>query len=141
MQKKEFLPSINLTGLALFNAGDLGSLFTTKNSLLMLGGGFLLPLFTGGQRVANLRLKKATYERILQNYYKTNLTAIQEVNDALVKVRKDKEKVDQTLKQANLEKADYKFSEMKYNEGTISLLDLIQQKENLLYIDQLVCPE
>ena len=136
--KKEFLPSINLTGLALFNAGDLGSLFTTKNSLLMLGGGFLLPLFTGGQRVANLRLKKATYERILQNYYKTNLTAIQEVNDALVKVRKDKEKVDQTLKQANLEKADYKFSEMKYNEGTISLLDLIQQKENLLYIDQLV---
>ena len=136
--RKEFLPSINLTGLALFNSGDLGSLFTTKNSLLLLGGGFLLPLFTGGQRIANLRLKKATYERILQNYYKTNLTAIQEVNDALVKVKKDKEKVDQTLKQANLESADYKFSEMKYNEGTISLLDLIQQKENLLYINQLV---
>ncbi len=135
--RKEFLPSINLTGLALFN-GNFESLFTTKNSLLLLGGGFLLPLFTGGQRVANLRLKKATYERILQNYYKTNLTAIQEVNDALVKVRKDKEKVDQTLKQANLESADYKFSEMKYNEGTISLLDLIQQKENLLYINQLV---
>ena len=135
--RKEFLPSINLTGLALFN-GNFESLFTTKNSLLLLGGGFLLPLFTGGQRIANLRLKKATYERILQNYYKTNLTAIQEVNDALVKVRKDKEKIDQTLKQANLEKADYKFSEMKYSEGTISLLDLIQQKENLLYIDQLV---
>lgn len=136
--KKEFLPSINLTGLALFNAGDLGSLFTTKNALFMLGGGLMLPLFTGGQRIANLRLKKATYEKVLQNYYKTNLTAIQEVNDALVKVRKDKEKVDQTLKQANLEKADFKFSEMKYNEGTISLLDLIQQKENLLYIDQLL---
>ena len=136
--KKEFLPSINLTGLALFNTSNIGDLFNLRNSIYALGGGFLLPLFTGGQKVANLRLKKATYERILQNYYKTNLTAIQEVNDALVKVRKDKEKVDQTLKQANLEKADYKFSEMKYNEGTISLLDLIQQKENLLYMDQLV---
>lgn len=28
--KKEFLPSINITGLALFLAGDIGSLWTTK---------------------------------------------------------------------------------------------------------------
>lgn len=136
--KKEFLPSINIIGGGIFNAGDIGSLFTTKNMLLGLAGGLMLPIFTGGQKVANLRLKKATYERILQNYYKTNLTAIQEVNDALVKVRMDKEKVEQTLKQSNLERADFKFTEMKYNEGTISLLDLIQQKENLLYIDRLV---
>ena len=53
----------------------------------------------------------------------------------------DKEKIDQTLKQANLESADYKFSEMKYNEGTISLLDLAQKKENLLYINQLVAQQ
>lgn len=136
--KKELLPSLNLTGLALFNATDIGSLFTTKNMLLGLGGGLLMPLFTGGQRIANIRLKKATYERILQNYYQTNLTALQEVNDSLVKVRMDKEKVDKTLKQANLERADFKYTEMKYNEGTISLLDLIQHKENLLYIDRLV---
>ena len=136
--KKEFLPSINITGLALFNAGDIGSIFTTKNALFALAGGALLPIFTGGQKIANLRLKKATYERILQNYYKTNLTAIQEVNDALVKVKLDKQKVDQTLKQANLERADYKFNEHKFNQGTISKLDLIQYKENLLTIDQLV---
>lgn len=74
----------------------------------------------------------------MQNYYKTNLTAIQEVNDALVKVKLDKQKVDQTLKQANLERADYKFNEHKFNQGTISKLDLIQYKENLLTIDQLV---
>ncbi len=136
--KKELLPSLNLLGLGLFNASDLGSLFTTKNMLLGLGGGLMAPIFTGGQRMANIRLKKATYDKILQNYYKTNLTAIQEVNDALVKVRMDKEKVDQTLKQAVLESQDYTFSRKKYNEGTISYLDLIQQKENLLYINNLV---
>ena len=48
--------------------------------LLGLGGGLMTPLFQGGSLIANLRLKKATYERILQDYYKTNLTAIQEVN-------------------------------------------------------------
>lgn len=139
--KKEFLPSINLTGLAFFNAGDIGSLFTTKNMLMSLAGGAFLPLFTGGARIASLRLKKATYERILQDYYKTNLTAIQEVNDALVVSKMDKTKMEQTLKQANLEKADYSYNEDKFNQGTISKLDLLQFKENLLAIDQLVAQQ
>ena len=139
--KKEFLPSINILGGALFNAGDLGSLFTTKNMLLGLGGGLMTPLFQGGSLIANLRLKKATYERILQNYYKTNLTAIQEVNDALVAARLDKDKMQQTEKQFNLEKSDYSFNEHKFNEGTISKLDLIQYQENLLTIEKLVAQQ
>ncbi|CDE43071.1 efflux transporter outer membrane factor lipoprotein [Clostridium sp. CAG:768] len=139
--KKEFLPSINILGGALFNAGDLGSLFTTKNMLLGLGGGLMTPLFQGGSLIANLRLKKATYERILQDYYKTNLTAIQEVNDALVASKLDKEKMLQTTKQYNLEKSDYKYSEHKYNQGIISKLDLIQYQENLLTIEKLVAQQ
>ena len=101
----------------------------------------MAPIFTGGRNTANLKLKKATYERVLQNYYKTNITAIQEVSDALVKVKMDKQKVEQTLKQANLENADFKFTEMKYKEGTISLLDLAQKRESLLYINQLVAQQ
>ena len=139
--KKEFLPSINILGGALFNAGDIGSLFTTKNMLLGVGGGLITPLFQGGSLIANLKLKKATYERILQDYYKTNLTAIQEVNDALVASRLDKDKMTQTTKQYNLEKSDYKYNEKKFNQGTISKLDLIQYQENLLTIEKLVAQQ
>lgn len=139
--KKEFLPSINILGGALFNAGDIGSLFTTKNMLLGFGGGLMTPLFQGGSLIANLRLKKATYERILQDYYKTNLTAIQEVNDSLVASRLDKDKMVQTMKQYNLEKSDYKYNEKKFNQGTISKLDLIQHQENLLTIEKLVAQQ
>lgn len=139
--KKEFLPSINILGGGLFSAGDFGSLFTTKNMLLGVAGGIMAPLFQGGSLKANLRLKKATYERVLQNYYKTNLTAIQEVNDALVASRLDKEKMTQTEKQYNLEKDEYKYNELKYNQGTISKLDLIQYQENLLTIEKLVAQQ
>lgn len=139
--KKEFLPSINILGGALFNASDIGSLFTTKNMLLGVGGGLVTPLFQGGSLIANLKLKKATYERILQDYYKTNLTAIQEVNDALVASRLDKDKMTQTAKQYNLEKSDYKYNEKKFNQGTISKLDLIQYQENLLTIEKLVAQQ
>ena len=49
--------------------------------------------------------------------------------------------MNQTLKQAALEKADYSYNERKYSQGTISMLDLIQFKENLLTIDKLVAQQ
>lgn len=139
--RKEFLPSFNIIGLALFNASNIGSSWTTKNMLASIGAAGMLPLFTGGSLTANLRLKKTEYERVLQNYYKTNLTAIQEVNDALVSVKKDTEKMERTQKQADLEKTDFMYNRDKFNQGVISKLDLIQFKENLLSIDKLVAQQ
>lgn len=136
--RKEFLPSLNLGGIMFFNANDLGSLFTTKNALMALGGGIMWPLFTGGSRFANLKIKKYAYERVLQDYYKTNLVAIQEVNDALLCVKMDKEKLDKVQKQRDMEAKDFAYTEMKYNQGIISKLDLIQKQENLLVMDKLL---
>jgi NodT family efflux transporter outer membrane factor (OMF) lipoprotein len=136
--KKEFLPSINLTGLAIFNANSFGSIFTTSNMIGALAAGAMLPVFTGGAKTANLKLKKHQYERILQNYYKTNLTAIQEVNDAMASIKSDEEKMRLTLKQAQFEKVEYSYNKNRYNQGTISKLDLIQNKENILVMDKIV---
>ena len=136
--RKEFLPTFNIGAFAMFLSNDLGSLWSTKNALAGLGGGLGLPLFTGGRRIANLKLKKDEYERLLNNYYKTNLTAIQEVNDALVSIRLDHEKYQDVEKQAKLEREDFGYSTNKYNQGTISKLDLIQVKENVLFTDQQV---
>lgn len=134
--KKEFLPSFNLGGFGLFNARDLGSLFTTKNMLIGFGGGVLMPLFTGGQRVANLRMKKATYERIMENYLQTNLTSIQEVNDALYVLKSDDERYNQLVKQYQLESENYKLNEQKFTQGIISKYDLERYQENLLTLKQ-----
>ena len=88
-----------------------------------------------------IRWTKLELEKAQQIYEKTILNSVQEVNDALVASRMDKEKMNQTLTQANLEKADYKYNEHKFNEGTISKLDLIQYHENLLTIDKLVAQQ
>ncbi|MGN0031879.1 MAG: efflux transporter outer membrane subunit [Candidatus Gastranaerophilaceae bacterium] len=136
--RKEFLPSFNILGIAMFLANDMGSLWTTKNMIAALGGGIGLPLFTGGKRIANLRMKKDVYERMLNDYYKTNLTAIQEVNDAMVTIKLDMEKFEDIKKQALLEREDFGYSNNKYNQGTISKLDLTQLKENVLFTDKQV---
>lgn len=135
--RKEFLPTINIGAVALFLANDFGSLWTTKNALTMLGGGLNLPIFTGGRRIANLKMKKDVYERVLNDYYQTNLTAIQEINNALVSIKLDEEKYTDTEKQAKLERENFGYSTNKFNQGTISKLDLVQDKENVLYTDQM----
>ena len=60
------------------------------------------------------------------------MTAIQEVNDSLVIVKRDAEKFAEVKKQAELEKIDYGYNQERYNQGIISKLDLVQVKENLL---------
>ena len=134
--KKEFLPTFNINGIALLMANDIGSAWSTGNALAALAGGLNLPLFTGGKRLANLRLKKSSYERILNNYYKTNLTSIQEVNDALVTIKLDEEKYQDIKKQADLEREDFGYSNDKFDAGIISKLDLTQVRENVLYTDK-----
>ena len=136
--KKEFLPALNIGGLALFNASDLGSLLTTNNVIWGLTGGAFANLFTGGKKMANLRIKKTEYERVLKQYEKTNLVAIQEINDALVSIKNDKQKFEDTEKILKLELKDYRMAELKYENGVISKLDLNQVKENLLDVNKLI---
>ncbi|MBQ9244684.1 TolC family protein [bacterium] len=135
--KKEFLPSFNIGGLALFNASDIGKMFNTTKMLSAIGGLANVDLFQGGAKIANLKMKKAAYEKVLEHYQQTNLTAIQEINDALLFVKKDNEKLINTLKQKDFETKDNEYFQKKYEKGIISKLDLAQSDENLLTIDKL----
>ena len=136
--KKEFLPTINLSGLVAFNSSSLGSMFSTKTALAALAGGAVLPIFTGGKRLANLRLKRSTYDRMLEDYLKVNQTAIQEINDSLVSLKQDKKKLAQNEEHQILETKDFSYSKDKYSQGVISKKDLLQVQENLLTVDKLV---
>ena len=136
--KKEFLPTINILGLAAFMSSAASNSLNWTNALAALGGGVMLPLFTGGAKFANLRLHKNKYEQVLQNYYKTNLVAIQEVNDSLSSLKLDSEKYQKNLKSYDMQKADYRYMQIRYNQGVMSNLDLLQQKETLLVMNKMV---
>lgn len=136
--RKECLPTLNLGGGVLFNNKYLESLFTTSGMLWGLGGGIMQPIFMGGKIKANLKAKKIAYEKSLKNYEKVNLTSMQEVNDSLVTVNMDREKLAKQKQIQKLENQDFSLSEAKYNEGIISKLDLNQMEENLLTVNKLV---
>ena len=136
--RKEMLPRINLGGLIFFNNKYIDSLFTTKDMLWGVGGGLFQPLFQGFSLTANLKSKKIAYEKSLRNYEKVNLTSMQEVNDSLVSVNMDREKLAKQKDIQALEQKDFKLTREKYKEGVIAKLDLDQQEENLLNVQRMV---
>lgn len=136
--KKEFLPKIDILGLLFFSTNSMGATMNWKNALALMGASAMLPVFTGGAKFANLRLNKNHYEQVLQNYYKTNLVAIQEVNDSLCSLKFDNEKLEKNLKTLAMEKEDFKYTKLRYQEGIISNLDVLQKQENLLVMNKLI---
>ncbi len=103
-----------------------------------VGGGIIQPAFMGGKLKANLKAKKVAYEKSLKNYEKVNLTSMQEVNDSLVSVNMVREKLVKQKEIQTLEKKDFALTDLKYNQGVISKLDLNQMRENLLTVDKMV---
>ena len=136
--RKEFLPTINILGVLSFVATSAVSSLSFENALGLLAGNASLPIFTGGLKAANLKLNKNKYEQLLAQYQKTNLVAIQEVNDSLYNFKSDEEKLRNNSKAYAIQKKDYNYSELKYAEGIISKLDLLQQKEALSYMEKLL---
>ena len=63
---------------------------------------------------------------------------MQEVNDTLVSINMDKEKLAKQKEVQNLEQKDFELTKLKYNEGIIAKLDLNQKEENLLNVDKMV---
>lgn len=138
--KKEFLPSFNLGGLlgvmAMTGGGPIASM-SWKNTLAGAGIMGMLPVLTGGKRIASLKIYKNRYEQAIQEYHKTNISAIKEVNDTLSNLQIDNKKYETNLKALNMEQKDFGFSQDKYNEGIISYLDLIQKREMLLSTEKM----
>ena len=136
--KKEFLPSIDILGLVSFATSSLAKNLNWETAIAGAGASAMLPLFTGGANVANLKINKNKYEQTLLNYQKTNLTAIQEVNDSLSTLKLDNEKYLKNLKTLEMEQKDFGYTQLKYDQGVISYLDLLQKKETLLVMQKMV---
>ena len=138
--KKEFLPTFDILGLLGFTATSMAGMKSMNWENAIAGAGLqaMFPVFTGGARIANFKINKNRYEQAIVDYQKTNLTAIQEVNDSLSTLKLDNEKYNKNIETLNMEKKDFGFTQAKYNEGVISKLDLLQRKENLLVVEKMV---
>ncbi len=83
MAKGAFFPTIQFNGLGGFESLNAGTVFNWQSRFWSLGPSLTLPLFEGGQNVANLRAARAAYDETVANYRQSVLTAFAEVEDNL----------------------------------------------------------
>lgn len=134
--RKEFLPRFNIVGLyALSNFGAAG-FGSWGSTIAALFAGATLDLFKGGQKVANLRLNKAKYEEMFENYGQVSLTALREVNDSLLIIREDSKINANAFNNLKVQEENYRRSQNSFKYGTISCPDLLVQQEALLNMVQ-----
>jgi len=138
------LPAIRLSAGASYGAGELDLLF--DNWMMALAGNLTAPLFDGNQRVAEVDRTRAVADEKLSAYRRTVLTAIKEVEDALISEEKQRQHIDALDRQIIAARNALNEARERYRKGMNDYLpvltqllavqglerDIIQQKTQLL---------
>lgn len=134
--RKEFLPRFNITGFWIFNTIAPGTFFSWESSLAGILAGASQDIFTGGRKIANLKIKKAKYEELFEKYREVDLEAVKEVNTALCIIKHDTEVDTNTLKKVLYETRTLEDMRKKYERGTISAPEYLENLSSLIEVQK-----
>ena len=134
--RKEFLPGFRITGIYAFNTIAPGNFFSWESTLAAVLAGATQDIFKGGQKLANLRIKKAKYEQLFEDYRKTDLNAVKEINDALCIIKTDTEIDKNTINYLNIQKNDFILMQKKFSRGISAYTDILNEQEKLFLAAQ-----
>ncbi len=121
--KADFLPSFTLSGQALFSSGSLDLLF--QNWVLSLGANLAATLFDGGVKKSRIQEAKALVDEKVQVYAKVVAGAIRDVEDALVRLEKEKQYLVCLENQKIAQDASLEAARLQYTRGQDSFLNYL----------------
>lgn len=116
-------PRLSLEASVSSQASTAGDVF--DNWLATLAGNLLVPLVDGGQRRAEVRRSRALLEELVQQYGQTLLTAIREVENALVREQQQRRRLRSLETQSRLADTTYRQVRTQYLNGTVSYLEVL----------------
>ncbi len=130
--KKEFFPTFNIVGVWAFNTIAPGTFFSWESSLAAILAGASQDIFKGGMKVANLKIKKAKYGELFEEYNQTNLEAVKEVNTTLCIIKHDRRIEENTKSELNCEALNFQNIQKEFNRGIISEPEYILEENNFI---------
>ena len=127
--RKEFLPSFVIFGQIGLNAYHLSSLFNSPSQFFNAG---ILPswdLFSGGRKIAFLKMKKMQYEQVLNDYQKTYITGVTDINSNLIEYKTALENYKEVSNRIKTDEKIYNLIKDKRKIGSANDLDVLYAKE------------
>jgi NodT family efflux transporter outer membrane factor (OMF) lipoprotein len=127
-----FFPSISLTATGGFESPQLAGLLTPANRVWSLAAGLTQPIFQGGALRGQYQLAKGHYEELLADYHKAVISALSNVEDALIAVQQSTDLVDRQQQAVQTAQRAHDFAQRQMRAGTINVLTLLNT-ETALY--------
>jgi outer membrane protein, multidrug efflux system len=120
-----FFPSLNLTGSGGYASTALSALISPVSEVWAVSAGLSETIFDNGAHRGQYQYSRARYDELLSDYHKTVLTALGNVEDALVAVQQSAEA--QLRLQDAAEKAQraFEFAQLQFQAGTTNVLIML----------------
>lgn len=125
-------PSFRISGSLGLRALTLGALGDGASVVHSLLGGISVPLFDGGAARAQVRVQEAVLEQARVNYEATVLTALQDVEDALVALRGERERLVHLQAAADAAGNAALLAQNRYASGLIDFQAVLDTQRTLL---------
>ncbi len=131
-----FFPRFDLTGFLGFASTDLTRIAAAGASDVLFGAagtfGYTAPILGGERLQANLAIAKAEHKAATLLWRRAGLTALREVNDALVQVQKTAEAHTARDAQAEALRRAVDKADQRYRGGVSNYLEILTAQEQLL---------
>ncbi len=130
--KREFLPKFTIVGQFGLNAYKLGNLFNSPSQFLNLGVIPSMDIFSGGRKMAFFKFKKFQYEEALNDYQKTILEAIKEVNSGLLEYKTAMRNYEESNSRLKTQTKIFELAKDKNEIGASGNIELLYAQEAYL---------
>ncbi len=124
-------PTINLTASGGYESPALATLLEPASRVWSLGAGLTQPVFQGGALLGGYALAKAQYQELLADYHKAVISALANVEDALIAVQQSADQVARQQQATEQARRAYRFAQMQMHAGTINVLTLLNTETTL----------
>ena len=132
-----YFPSLSLTGGASFGpSAALSNLFNAGNFVWNIGASITQTIFDGGRIHAQNDAARAFQQQLIASYRKAVFTAFQDVENALGTVKSTSDTAALIQVQTRADAEAFRISELQYREGTIDIVQLLNNQENLFNSQQ-----
>jgi len=126
-----FFPSIDLTGSGGYESAALGGLLSPATRVFALSAAVSQTIFDHGALLGQYQYNKARYAELLSDYHKTVLTALGNVEDALVAVQQTAEQELRQQDATDKARRAFDFAQLQFQAGTTNVLTMLNTETAL----------
>jgi NodT family efflux transporter outer membrane factor (OMF) lipoprotein len=135
----DLFPKFSLTGSVNFQNDQLHSLINRENRFWTVGPAVDWQIFSAGRVRSNIELQKALQQELVLAYQKTVLTALQDVENALLSYAKEHERRENLVDAVAANRKAVELATQLYTQGQTDFLNVLNaQRSSFISEDSLV---